>query len=457
MLYLFYPFEYLSVKNHFRNRKTTCGVMSGIPIDPNLIAVESLSNYYKEKCKLLYRKIKQTRGDFVDLLVQGKEAYSNKDYKKAAAFYAEAMEAGNARAMNFLAGMYLSGLGVKKDKEKAYELYKKAAEAGDQLALNTANLLGLIHLPSPAEQWKSYMEEVHEFRKKEKYQEAMHKYVALAGNDEVPHEYQAECMYWIGMMYKLGLGIPRNDKRAKSWLRKAADKNYIKAIDALGLDDYRIACENGHAKATTCIKQNQEYIKSAELLARLAQLFKSEIIIHAKDKTADAKSILAIASMGIVNDTIVDITAKGEDAEEAVRRIINLISSNFSMEDEYIKKMISDGKIKLLKDLYKIEESADDSPEVAYVNGYAKATTYVKHIYGICFRHSRTLSQLAGEFKSDIKVRREGRNYMVDAKSILMIAALAMTKGTNVEIYAEGEDAEEAVKRLAELIYGFES
>ena len=57
------------------------------------------------------------RGDWKcqkKLLAQGKEAYKNNDYK-AAALYEKAMAEGNARAMNFLAGMYMSGLGVKKD------------------------------------------------------------------------------------------------------------------------------------------------------------------------------------------------------------------------------------------------------------------------------------------------------------------------------------------------------
>lgn len=388
-----------------------------------------------------------------ELLIQGKEAYNNKDYKTAAVLYEQAMEAGSARAMNFLAGMYLSGVGVKKDEKKAYELFKKAAEAGDTLAINTANILGLIHLPSPAEQWRRCVEEVHELRKDGKYQEAMHKYVNLIADDELPYEYQAECMYWIGIMYKLGQGIPCNDKMAKLWLRKAADKGYSMAIDALELDDSFIIGENGEAKATTCIKQKHEYIKSVEILARLAQLFKAEIKIHVKDKIADAKSILAVANIGLARDTVVDITAKGEDAEEAVMRIVNLIASNFNLEDDYISKLISTGKIKMLNDIYKTDKGYNDYPEVMSVNDYAKATTYVKNRTGICFRPASIFAQLAGMFKSDIRLRVREKTYMVDAKSIMMIVGSALTKGTKVEIYAEGKDSEEAVTRLAHLIY----
>ena len=386
-----------------------------------------------------------------ELLIQGKEAYNNKDYKTAAVLYEKAMEAGSARAMNFLAGMYLSGVGVKKDEKKAYELFKKAAEAGDKLAINTANILGLIHLPSPAEQWRCCVEEVHELRKEGKYQEAMHKYVILASEDsELPYEYQAECMYWIGMMYKSGQGVPHNDKLAKLWLRKAADKNYSIAIDALELDNPLISFENGQAKATTYIKQKHEYIKSAEILARLAQLFKAEIKIHVKDKTANAKSILEVANIGLVCDTVVDITAKGEDAEEAVMRIVNLIASNFNLEDDYISKLIFTGKINMLNDSYKTVKVSEGCSEVVSVNDYAKATTYVKNM--ICFRPATIFAQLAGVFKSDIKLRAREKTYMIDAKSIIMIAGFGLTKGTKVEIYAEGMDAKEAVTRLTNLI-----
>ncbi|SEH42473.1 HPr family phosphocarrier protein [Selenomonas sp. KH1T6] len=391
-----------------------------------------------------------------DLVAQGKVAYAKKDYKTAAVIYEKAMEAGNARAMNFLAGMYLSGLGVKKDQEKAYELFKKAAEAGDQLAISTANILGLIHVPSPYEQFRTRIEEVHVIRKEGKYQEALHKYVEFARNNELSYEYQAECMYWIGMMYKAGQGVPQNVKRAKEWLRKAADKNYDDAIAALELDN-EVICKNDQAKVTICIRKYNETIHAAEILAQLAQLFKSDIEFHEKGKTVDAKSILAVANLELHSDTVVDITAKGEDAEEAVTRIVNLISSKFNLKDEYIANLISTGKIKIVKKTYKTVDSAADSPEIECGDGYAKAITCIKHIYGIHYRPAHIWVQLANLFTADIKFRAKGKAYWVDAKNILMVMGSALLKGTKVEIYAEGKDAEEAVKRLANLIYsGFD-
>ena len=70
----------------------------------------------------------------------------------------------------------------------------------------------------------------------------------------------------------------------------------------------------------------------------------------------------------------------------------------------------------------------------------------------ICFRPASIFAQLAGVFKSDIKLRAREKTYMIDAKSIIMIAGFGLTKGTKVEIYAEGMDAKEAVTRLTNLI-----
>ena len=58
--------------------------------------------------------------------------------------------------------------------------------------------------------------------------------------------------------------------------------------------------------------------------------------------------------------------------------------------------------------------------------------------------------QAAAKFKSKITVTAKGKT--VDAKSILMIMGMGLTKGTELTIKAEGADAEDAVKALVELV-----
>ena len=67
--------------------------------------------------------------------------------------------------------------------------------------------------------------------------------------------------------------------------------------------------------------------------------------------------------------------------------------------------------------------------------------------------HARPAAQfvkVAKQFSSDIVVVKGDRE--ANAKSSLKIMTLGARKGDNITIHAEGEDAQEAVDALAELI-----
>ena len=67
------------------------------------------------------------------------------------------------------------------------------------------------------------------------------------------------------------------------------------------------------------------HARPASLLVQTASKFKSKIQIKAKGKTVDAKSILMIMSMGLVNGTELTFCADGSDEAEAVSALIALI------------------------------------------------------------------------------------------------------------------------------------
>ena len=58
--------------------------------------------------------------------------------------------------------------------------------------------------------------------------------------------------------------------------------------------------------------------------------------------------------------------------------------------------------------------------------------------------------QLSGNYEADIELVYE--NQTVDAKSILGLMSLAVPKGENVTIIADGNDAEKAIKELKKII-----
>ena len=80
---------------------------------------------------------------------------------------------------------------------------------------------------------------------------------------------------------------------------------------------------------------------------------------------------------------------------------------------------------------------------------------YVKEVLvqnkaGLHARPATFFIQKANEYKSTIWVEKEERR--VNAKSLLGILSLGITKGTTINLIADGPDEEEAVSALVELI-----
>ena len=74
----------------------------------------------------------------------------------------------------------------------------------------------------------------------------------------------------------------------------------------------------------------------------------------------------------------------------------------------------------------------------------------VKNQVGLHARPATFFIQKANEFKASIWIEKEERK--VNAKSLLGVLSLGITKGTEIKIIADGEDAEDAVEGLVELI-----
>jgi phosphocarrier protein len=69
---------------------------------------------------------------------------------------------------------------------------------------------------------------------------------------------------------------------------------------------------------------------------------------------------------------------------------------------------------------------------------------------GLHARPSAQLTQTASRFGAEVHIARNGRR--VNAKSIMGVMMLAAGQGTTVTVEAEGEDAEQAVQAIGELI-----
>ena len=76
----------------------------------------------------------------------------------------------------------------------------------------------------------------------------------------------------------------------------------------------------------------------------------------------------------------------------------------------------------------------------------------VSNKLGLHARPAMQFVDLANQFKSDVTVHKGGEEpATANGKSVMEMIILAATEGTPLRIEAEGEDAEDAVSKLAEL------
>jgi len=69
---------------------------------------------------------------------------------------------------------------------------------------------------------------------------------------------------------------------------------------------------------------------------------------------------------------------------------------------------------------------------------------------GMHARAAAKFVKLASSFESLIEIERKNRR--VNGKSIMGVMMLAASKGSKVTIYADGDDAEESLNKLEQLI-----
>ena len=82
----------------------------------------------------------------------------------------------------------------------------------------------------------------------------------------------------------------------------------------------------------------------------------------------------------------------------------------------------------------------------------ASAKVKITNRLGLHARPAMMFVEAASQFESDISARRTDQEETVDGKSIMQLMMLAATKGTELEINAQGPDAEDAVLKLTSLI-----
>ncbi|MFT3686780.1 MAG: HPr family phosphocarrier protein [Phycisphaerales bacterium] len=79
-----------------------------------------------------------------------------------------------------------------------------------------------------------------------------------------------------------------------------------------------------------------------------------------------------------------------------------------------------------------------------------RANVIIVNKLGLHARPAMVFVDAANLFKAAVTVKRDDQE--VDGKSIMMMMLLAATQGTGLEIIADGDDAEQAIAKLAALV-----
>jgi len=80
---------------------------------------------------------------------------------------------------------------------------------------------------------------------------------------------------------------------------------------------------------------------------------------------------------------------------------------------------------------------------------YIKEVVVMNQV-GLRARPATFFTQKANEFKCSVWIEKDERR--VNAKSLLGVLSLGVIKGTEIKIVADGEDEEQAVETLCDLI-----
>jgi len=83
------------------------------------------------------------------------------------------------------------------------------------------------------------------------------------------------------------------------------------------------------SKAITITNETGLHARPASVFVNTASKFKSELMVKMDEKQVNAKSILAVLSLGITKGTDITLSAEGPDEEEAMNALVALAESNF--------------------------------------------------------------------------------------------------------------------------------
>jgi phosphocarrier protein len=74
------------------------------------------------------------------------------------------------------------------------------------------------------------------------------------------------------------------------------------------------------------------HARPASLFVKVATSFQSEIIVEKDGEEVNGKSLMGLLMLAAASGSVINISAKGEDCEHALKAIVELIEKKFEEE-----------------------------------------------------------------------------------------------------------------------------
>ena len=74
------------------------------------------------------------------------------------------------------------------------------------------------------------------------------------------------------------------------------------------------------------------HLRAAAAFAKLAERFESEVMLERDSLSANGKSVIALVTLAAAKGANVRIVAEGEDADDAVGALVDLVRERFGEE-----------------------------------------------------------------------------------------------------------------------------
>jgi len=86
-------------------------------------------------------------------------------------------------------------------------------------------------------------------------------------------------------------------------------------------------------ETATIVNKSGLHARPASALVRVASRFVSDIWLASDDQEVNAKSIMGVMILGAAEGTRITVRAEGDDEEEAVQSLVDLIENGLEEQD----------------------------------------------------------------------------------------------------------------------------